>query len=327
MTCTISRRTLMCALFGAAALPKAIWAQPSRTARIVVPFPAGGGTDATARLLAEKMKEQYPAGIIVDNRVGASGRIGAEFVKNSAPDGLTMLFATDFMMTVYPHSFKALGYDPLKDFVPVAQCGSSSYALVAGPGLPASVRNFADLARWCKANPKSASFGSTSAGSPSHFMGALLSQEIGVELLHVPYKGGAQALQAVMGGEVPFIINPVSEALPFVQANRVRVLATTGSKRTPQLADVQTLTEAGVKDGVIEFWLGAFLPAATPAAIVARTAENFSRALQTPEVGALFAATSKELTLRTPTEFASVIRAETLRWKELVAKSKFVAEE
>ncbi len=324
-----NRRKFIASALGATAVPFACqaYAQSAKVARMIVPFPAGGGTDLSARLLVEKMKEQYPAGLIVENRPGASGRLGVEYVKNSEPDGLTMLFVTDFVLTVFPYSFKKLNYDPLRDFAAVALCGISAYALVAGPGLPANITNFRDFAAWCKANPKLAAFGSTSAGSPSHFMGIMLSRAIGLDLLHVPYKGGAQALQGVMGGEVPITINPIGEVLPQLASGKIRILATTGSKRNPHAPDAQTLVEAGLKNAVVEFWGGVMLPARTPAPTVLRTAGIVTNALQTPQVRDAYAQASKEIVLKTPAEFSALIKSDMERWSSLVAASGFSAEE
>ena len=164
------------------------WAQTTvKTVRIIVPFPAGGGTDVLARLIAEKMRGNYAPAVIVENRVGASGRTGVEAVKNAEPDGTTLLFTPDFLMTVYPHSFKKLSYDPLKDFTAVAVVASSGLALAAGPALPAEVKTVKEYLAWAKANPKQASYATTSAGGTPHFVGVMLAQASGVELTPVHY--------------------------------------------------------------------------------------------------------------------------------------------
>src|SRR6478752_9750165 len=163
----ISRRAF---LTGAAALTLPAWAQTTvKNVRIIVPFPAGGGTDILARLIADKMRGTYAPAVIVENRVGASGRTGVEAVKNAEPDGTTLLFTPDFLMTVYPHSFRKLSYDPLKDFVAVAVVASSGLALAAGPALPAEIKTVKGYLAWAKANPKQASYATTSAGGTPHF--------------------------------------------------------------------------------------------------------------------------------------------------------------
>src|SRR3954464_11993610 len=170
----ISRRYFLGSA-GLLALPA--WAQTTvKNVRIIVPFPAGGGTDVLARLIAEKMRGNYSPAVIVENRVGASGRTGVEAVKNAEPDGTTLLFTPDFLMTVYPHSFKKLSYDPQKDFVPVAVVASSCLALAAGPALPAAVKTLKDYLAGAKTNPKQGSYPTTSAGGAPHFVGVMLAQ-------------------------------------------------------------------------------------------------------------------------------------------------------
>src|SRR5947208_15589321 len=189
----MNRRRL---LIAAAALPLAGSAGAQTTAktlRIIVPFPAGGGTDVLARLIAEKLRGNYAPSVIVENRVGASGRTGVEAVKNAEPDGTTLLFTPDFLMTVYPHSFRKLGYDPLADFAPIALIARSGLALAAGPALPAEVKTVREYVAWARAHPKQAFYATTAAGGTPHFVGVMLARDAGVALSPVHYKGGAPA--------------------------------------------------------------------------------------------------------------------------------------
>ncbi|MES2412485.1 MAG: tripartite tricarboxylate transporter substrate-binding protein [Pseudomonadota bacterium] len=308
--------------------PTSVFAQANnKVARLIVPFPAGGGTDAVARMTAEKMRPEYPAGLIVENRAGASGRLGAEYVQASEADGMTLLFTPDFVMTIFPYSFKKLSYAPQQDFAPVALCSKTGYALVAGPGLPASVTNLQQFVAWAKANPKQAAFASTSAGSASHFGGIMLSRAIGAELLHVPYKGGALALQDVMGGQVPISINPIGEVLPHMKTGRVRVLATTGAQRSRFMPDAPTLVEAGLKDMVVESWLGVLAPGKTPAATIAKTSATINAVLQRQDIKDGYAGIGMETVQSTPASFAAVIKADMERWAPIVKASGFTAEE
>lgn len=328
----IPRRTFLSAAVASFVLPlisdRLALAQASnRPAHMVVPFPAGGGTDAVARMTADKIRHEYPGGLVVDNRAGASGRLGAEFVRNTEPDGLNMLFTPDFVMTIFPHSFRKLGYNPLQDFAPVALCSKTGYALAAGPGLPASVTNVQQFVSWCKANPTRASFASTSAGAASHFAGLMLSKAIGVDLLHVPYKGGAPALQDLMAGQIPVSINPIGEVLPQLKSGRVRVLATTGTQRSRFLPEVPTLFEAGLRDMVIESWLGVFMPGKTPPETVAKASAWINAALQTPELREGYAGIAMETVQSTPASFATTIKADIERWGPIVKASGFTAEE
>ena len=185
---------------------------------MIVGFPAGGGTDVTARVLAEALRGAYASTVLVENKPGASARIAVEYVKNAEPDGSVMLFTPDFPMTLYPHSFKSLSYDPLKDFTPVGPATTSMLSYNVGPAVPASVKSLGDYVQWCKANPDKASYGTTSAGATPHFAGVMLSNESKVTLNPVHYRGGAPALQDVVGGHIPMSVNPLSEALPLHQA-------------------------------------------------------------------------------------------------------------
>lgn len=327
-----NRRTLLSVAAASAALPllypfPALAQSRSKIARIIVPFPAGGGTDAVARMTADKIRSAYPAGMVVENRAGASGRLGADYVKDTDPDGLTMLFTPDFLMTIFPHSFRKLSYSPQQDFKPVALCSTTGYALVAGPGLPASVTNLQQFTAWCKANPKLASFASTSAGAASHFAGIMLSKAMGVELLHVPYKGGALALQDLMGGQIPVSINPIGEVLPQLKSGRVRVLATTGAQRSRFLPDAPTLVESGLRDMVVESWLGLFMSGKTPQETVDKTSVLINAALQKPDLKEGYAGIGMETVQSTPASFAATIKADIDRWEPVVKASGFTAEE
>src|SRR4051812_48695932 len=242
----------------------------AKPVRVIVPSPAGGGTDVLCRIVADKLRGNYAPAVIVENRVGASGRTGVEAVKNADTDGTTLLFTPDFLMTVYPHSFKNLSYDPLRDFVPVALLARSALALAAGPALPQNVRTVKEYIAWARANPKQALYATTSAGGTPHFVGVMLSREAKVELSPVHYKGGAPALQDLMGAQVPVSINPVSELLPQLGAGKVRALAVTSPQRSKFLPDVPTMAEAGFPNIAINPWLGFFAPARTSPEIVKR---------------------------------------------------------
>jgi len=325
-----NRRNLLAASTAAislAALPRLTLAQTGKLSRLIVPFPAGGGTDTVARLTADKLRTDYPAGLIVENRPGASGRLGTEYVKDARPDGSTMLFTTDFVMTIFPFSFRKLNYDPLRDFAPVALCSKTGYALAVGPGVPTEVTNLRELVAWCKANPSRASFASTSAGAASHFAGLMLSRAIGVDLLHVPYKGGAPALQDLMGGQIPMSINPIGEVLPQLPSGKVRVIATTGPQRSRFLPDAPTLAELGLKDVVVESWLGVFMPARTPPDIVNASAAAFNAALKRQDLQDGYAAIAMETVQSTPASFAATIKADMERWQPIIKASGFTAEE
>src|SRR4029079_11462000 len=243
--------------------PRALAQAVKKPVHVIVGFPAGGGTDVTARVLSEALRGAYASTVLVENKPGASARIAVEYVKNAEPDGSVMLFTPDFPITLYPHSFKSLSYDPLIDFTPVGPATNSMLSYNVGPAVPASVKSLGDYMQWCKANPDKASFGTTSAGGTPHFAGVMLSNEAKVPLNPVHYRGGAPALQDVVGGHIGASVNPTSESMPLHQAGSMRILAVTGAKRSQFLPDVPTMAEQGF-NVVIDSWLGVFLPAKVP---------------------------------------------------------------
>jgi tripartite-type tricarboxylate transporter receptor subunit TctC len=291
---------------------------------IIVGFPAGGGTDITARVLAEALQGTYAANVIVENKPGASARIAVEYVKNAAPDGSVMLFTPDFPMTLYPHSFKSLNYDPVKDFTAVSPAAKGMLTFVVGPAVPDDVETLADFVRWCKANPAKASYATTSAGATPHFTGVMLASKAGVAMTPVHYRGGAPAIQDLVGGHVQASINPVSEVLEFARAGSLRFLAVTGAKRSPFLPDVPTMKEAGY-DVVVESLSGVFLPAATPQDIVQALSGAMRQASQSKAMVDSLAKFGTEATFQTPTQFAETIKSEIARWGPVVKASGFVA--
>jgi tripartite-type tricarboxylate transporter receptor subunit TctC len=323
-----SRRRLLLAAAGAAAAPWAARAQTTgKSLRIIVPFPAGGGTDVLARIVAEKLRGNYAPAVIVENRVGASGRTGVEAVKNADPDGTTLLFTPDFLLTVYPHSFKKLSYDPLKDFTPIALVARSALGLAAGPALPDSVKTVKDYVAWAKANPKNAFFADTSAGGTPHFVGVMLAQASGVKLTPVHYKGGAPALQDLMGGQVPVSINPLSELLPQLKGGKIRVLAVTSPERSKFLPDVPTMSESGFPSIAFSAWLGFFAPAHTPPDIVKRLANGIADATAHGDAQQSILKFAMEPAAMTSVGFAAQLKADLERWGPIVKASGFTADD
>jgi tripartite-type tricarboxylate transporter receptor subunit TctC len=311
----------------AALLAFPAWGQTiAKPVRVIVPFPAGGGTDVLARIVAEKLRGYAPA-VIVENRVGASGRTGVEAVKNAEPDGTTLLFTPDFLMTVYPHSFRKLSYDPLADFAPVAIVARSQLALAAGPAVPSAVRGVRDYIEWVRANPKSGFFATTSAGGTPHFVGVMLAKAAGAELSPVHYKGGAPALQDLLGGQVPVSINPVGELLPHVKSGKIRVLATTGMERSEFLPEVPTMVEAGYRDVVVQSWLGFLAPAGTPQETVSRLADAIVAAARSDDAVESMRKFGMRAQTLGPATFGAMLRADLERWAPIVKASGFTAED
>ena len=325
----MTRRAFLIAA-SALALPRARSAAAQttkQTLRIIVPFPAGGGTDVAARLIADKLRANYAPAVIVENRVGASGRTGVEAVAHAAPDGTTLLFTPDFLMTVYPHSFRKLAYDPLADFVPIALIARSGLALAAGPALPPQVKTVRQYVDWARANPKQAFYATTAAGGTPHFVGVMLARDAGVALSPVHYKGGAPALQDLMGGQIPVSINPIGELLPQLSGGKVRVLAVTSDKRSRFLPDVPTMAESGFPNIVISPWLGFFAPARTPPDLVKRLANGVTDATQHGEAQIGMLKLGMDPQAMSPLAFREIVRQDLERWGPIVQASGFKAED
>ena len=293
---------------------------------IIVGFPAGGGTDVTGRVLAEGLRGPYASTVLVENKPGASARLAVDYVKNADPDGSVMLFTPDFPMTLYPHSFKTLSYDPLKDFTPVGPATKSMLSYNIGPAVPASVKTLGDYVQWCKANPDKASYGTTSAGATPHFAGVMFANEAKVTMNPVHYRGGAPALQDVVGGHIGASVNPVSECMPLHKAGTIRTLAVTGAKRSQFLPDVPTMKEQGY-DVVVDSWLGVFLPPKTPDDVLRALSKAIGEATRSATMIDNLAKFASEPLFQTPAEFNKTIRDDLKRWGPVVKASGFVAVE
>lgn len=295
----------------------------SHPVRIIVGFPAGGGTDIASRILAERLRGPYAATVIVENKPGASARLAAEFVKNAEPDGTTIMSAPEFVVTLYPSVFKALSYDPTRDFVGIAPVYRSMLSFNVGPLVPDSVKSLRDFVQWCKENPTKANFATTSAGGTPHFIGVMLANEAKTAINAVHYRGGAPAIQDLVGGHIAAAVNPISEILPQLKGS-VRMLAVTGSKRSPFLPDVPTIKEQGY-DVVLNTWFGLFAPAKTPPEIVQALNGQLLELSRTKDMAEAWAKIGSEPHHETPAQFAETVKADIARWAGVVKASGFVA--
>lgn len=326
-----SRRQLMVSAASAVGVPVLSWATssaaaPTRLTKMVVPFAAGGGVDMVARALVQQLLPRYTQGLIVESRPGAAGRIAAEYVKAQPADGSTLMYTPDFLLTLYPHSYRKLRYDPLSDFAPVCMTAVSTLALSIGPAVPDFVKTVAQFVAWCKANPKRAQFASVAGGTP-HFSGFMFARSAGIEHMQIPYKGGAPALQDTIGGQVTSCIGPVGEVLPYAADPRVRVLATFGRQRNSFLPGVPTMVECGYSDVVAEVWLGVVMPRGTPPATVAFAADAIKEAATSQQLKSAYALTGMNTVATTPEEMAATIRADLSRWGPVVRASGFSADD
>lgn len=243
---------------------------PLEQIKIINGFPAGGTADATSRRIGDKLagSDYTRKGAVVENKTGAAGRIAIDTVKNGPADGSSLLLTPYSMMAIYPHIYKALSYDPVKDFAPVCMASSMSHGLAVGPMVPATVKTLKEFVAWAKANPDKANYGSPAAGSTPHFLGALLSLDTGVPMQHVAYRGSVPGVTDVIGGQLAAMLTPHGDFLANHRAGKIRILATSGKKRSPFVPEVATFAEQGFPDLTVEEWFGFFAPIKTPANVV-----------------------------------------------------------
>jgi tripartite-type tricarboxylate transporter receptor subunit TctC len=289
---------------------------PAKTVRIIVPFAPGGSTDIFARYIADKLAPALAQPVVVENRAGAGGNIGAEAVARAAPDGYTLLMATTGVMSINNALYKNMTYDAAKDFDPVIFVASITNVLVVPPELPAnSVRELIALA---KEKPGSLSFGSSGAGSSTHLSSELFKSMAGIDILHIPYKGSSQALTDLIAGRIAMIIDNMPGAISFIKAGRLRALGVTGSKRSPALPDVPTIAEAGLPGYESLSWSGIAVPAGTPKDVIARLNRDIATILTQPDIRDKFAQAGADPIGGSPQEFAEHIRGEREKWSKLI---------
>ena len=302
-----------------AALPLAASAQerfPSKPVRIVVPFAPGGSTDIVARYLAERLTTALGQSVVVDNRPGAGGNIGAESVARAARDGHTLLMATTGVMAINQSLYKNMGYDPAQDLEPVSYVASITNVLAVPIDLPAA--NVQELIALARAQPGKLSFASSGAGSSTHLSSELFKSMAGIDVLHVPYKGSSQALTDLMAGRVSLIIDNMPSALPFIKAGRLRALGVSGSKRSPALPELPTIAEAGLRGYESLSWSGIAAPAGTPKEVITRLNREISAVLAQPDMRQKLADAGAEAVGGAPEIFAEHIRAEREKWSRLI---------
>lgn len=297
-----------------------------QTVRMVVGFPPGGSIDAMARLLADRLSGDYAPTVIVENRAGAGGRIAAGVVKEAEPNGTIITLMPVSLLVIYPHVFKDLAYDPLTDLSPVASAGSVQFALSVGKAVPESVKTVADFGEWCKANPDKATFGSAGSGNMAHFAGAMIADALGAKLTHVPYKGEAPAIQDVIGGQIAAGVNVLSAPLPFALEGRLRILATTGDKRTESLPDVPTMVESGYPDVNVQEHFVVMMPGKTSLEARQTLAESLGRAVKTPQVQEGFSKQVVQHVDSSPQVLAELLKTELPKWGSIVKATGFTIE-
>ncbi len=292
---------------------------PSKPVRLIVPFPPGGPTDIVGRLVAQKLSESLGQQVVVENRPGAGGTVGSDSAAKSAADGYTLLYGSTSTLAIAPSIYRNLPYDPRTAFVPVTRVSSGAILIAVNAQVPANtLKEFIALA---KAKPGQLNYGSAGSGTPPHLAGELFKTVAGVDLVHVPYKGGAPAINDLAGGQVQAIFEGLPSLLPFIRGGKVRALAISGARRDPALPDVPTTAEAGLPELQASFWSGLVAPAGTPEAIVSRLNAATLEALATPEVRETLTRQGLEAAGTSPQEFRKFIDAEIEKWGRVAKAS------
>ena len=297
---------------------------PERTVTVIVPFPAGGASDTTGRLIATKMGETLKQSVVVDNRAGANGSIGAAAVKAAPADGYTLLVGSIGVFAINPVLLKDLKYDPLKDFDLLSVAVRTPNVLVVHPALP--VNTVAELVDHLKKNPAKLTFASSGIGSSDHLTAALFWQKTGTTGIHVPYRGGAPAINDLIAGHANVSFQNLGAVAQQIKAGSLKALAVTSEKRVATLPDVPTLGEAGVKDIEVYSWQAAAAPKGLPPAVKAKLEKEIATAATSPEVKAKFEATGFDVVASNGEQFTKFLQAELARWKAVIETGKITAE-
>ncbi|HEX9461780.1 MAG TPA: tripartite tricarboxylate transporter substrate binding protein [Alphaproteobacteria bacterium] len=294
-------------------------AYPAHPLRFIVPQPPGGGNDALARVIAQKLAEQLGQQVVVDNRGGASGMIAAQMAAKSPPDGYTLFLGQTQTLAVNPHLYSDIAYDPQRDFAPISLIASIPLVLLVHPSVPA--RSVTELVSLAMASPGRINFASAGNGSGAHLAGELFKLMTRTDITHVPYKGTGPALTDLLAGQVQMFFSTLPSAVPHIQAGTVRALAVTGPTRSPALPDIPTVAEAGVPGFAVALHYGILTTAGTPQPVVARLNQEIRRVLQDPTVENRLAGEGAEPLTSTPEEFAADIAAELAKWGQVVRES------
>lgn len=298
---------------------------PSKPVRVIVPYVAGGAADITARVIAQKLSVSMGATFVVENKPGANGMIGTDFVAKAAPDGYTLLLDASGPLVVNPSLYKKTPYDPVADLAPISQITSYQYVLVVPQQSP--IRSVDDLIAAARAKPGQVSYGSAGVGAGGHLAGELLAVTTQTQLAHIPYKGNAQALTDVLGGQLSFTFDTVVTATPHLRSGKLRGYAVTGPRRAPGLPDIPTMEELGYKDFVVTQFQGLLAPAGTDPAILSRLHEEVVKAARQPDViQKLQTEGGNEIVAGTPQEFARLIQEDLQRYRKLISDAHVQAE-
>jgi tripartite-type tricarboxylate transporter receptor subunit TctC len=301
------------------AFAQSVGTYPERPIKFIVPYPPGGSLDATSRLLAKKLSDSMKQQVIVENKAGAGGNIGADFVAKSAPDGYTILMGAVATHAINPSLYPNMPYNAQKDFAPITQIASTPNVLIVHPSVPAT--DIKSFIAYAKANPNKLNFGSGSNGSAGHLAGELFKAETGVQMLHVPYKGAAPALQALLANEVQVLFDNLANAMPQIKAGKVKAFGVTTRERSPMAKELPTIAESGLPGFDISTWIGIFVPAATPKPIQERLHKEFTDALATADIRERMFNIGAEPIGNKPDEFAAYIKSESEKYARVIKAS------
>jgi len=317
-------KTLLAVLL---ALAGSAWAQdyPNKPVRVIVPYVAGGNADIWARVLSQKLTENLKQAFVVENKPGANGGIGTDFVAKSAPDGYTLLAVASGPIVVNPVLYSKVTYDPVKDLAPVAQCAVYQYVLVVRSD--SAYKTINDLVAAAKANPGGLAYGSTGIGGGNHLAAELFGLTTGTRFNHIPYKGSAPALADLLGGQLAFMFDTVLTSVPHIRGGKLRAFAVSSTKRAPSLPEVPTMQEAGFRGFDMSQWQGILAPAGTPADVVKKLNADIVKAMHAPDVHERIAVQGgNDIVTGTPEEFGALIRADLDRYGRLIREAKIKAE-
>ena len=299
--------------------PASAQSYPQKPVRIVVGVPAGGTTDVVARLLGHKLGELLGQQVVIENRGGAGGNIGAELVAKAPPDGYTLFLATIGTMAINPSLYSKMPFDTLRDFAAISQLTSMPQLLVVHPSVP--VKTVKELIAYAKSRPGQLTFASGGGGTAIHLAGELFKTMAGVEMVHVAYKGGGPAMTDLIGGQVSLMFDQILTSLPHVQSGRLRGLAVTTANRSPAAPQIPTIAEAALPGYAVTTWHGLLAPAGTPREIVNRLSSEAAKALQNPDIRDRFAAQGVDPVSSTPEQFSALMKSELEKWRKVIAAS------
>lgn len=296
------------------------------TLKIVTGFAAGGTSDNTCRRVGTRLTGPYAKTVVVENKTGAGGQIAIQYIKGQPADGTSLLQSPTSMFTIYPHIFKKLPYDPVADVTPVTLACVFDFGFAVGPLVPANVKNVADFIAWAKANPSQANFGSPAAGSTPHFVGALLGKSAGIDLKHAAYRGTQPAMLDLLGGQIAAVSGPIGDITQHLATGKIRILATSGSKRNRFAPDVPTYAEQGFKELTHSEWFAFFLPPKAAPELVARMNSALKAALASKDVVDGLATFGLEAMSNSPAELAELLKQDTAKWAPIVKTIGFTAD-